>query len=65
MFLQFSGSNLGLYEQQTEFGETIDHPASIITEQVLYEVRGTAEDTFTNRALQDGSTRMALSVKNS
>jgi hypothetical protein len=42
MFLQFSGSNLDLYEQQAEFGETIDHPAntSIITMfSMRYEAR--------------------------
>jgi len=64
MFLPLSGSNLGLCEQQTEFGETFDHPAftSTKTERVFCEVRGKVEDTVTYRALQDGSTRMALRI---
>lgn len=64
VFLPWSASNLGLYEQQAEFGETIDHPAytSITTERVLYEVRGKAEDTSINRALPDGITRKALRI---
>jgi len=55
---------MGLYEQQAEFGETVDNPAytSITTERVLCEVRGKAEDKSTNRALPDGSTRVALGI---
>ena len=53
VFLPLSGSNLGLYEQQAEFGKTLDHPqyTSITTESVLYEVGDKAEDKSTNRAL--------------
>jgi hypothetical protein len=64
VFLPLSGSNLGLYEQQAEFGKTLDPPqyTSITTESVLYEVRIKAEDKSTNRALQGGSIRMALRI---
>jgi hypothetical protein len=64
VFLPLSGSNLDLYEQQAEFGETLDYPpyTSITTERVLYEVRGKAEDKSTNRELPNGSTWMALRI---